>query len=120
MAGRRLPMIDRVEMSIIEEQQPRWLAFLNEEHDMLERLPNEFAPIAAPNNRLAPHLARRGIQMVRVALVDSTLAYFGMEHPVVGGYTPDKVALRRAIAMAYDVEREIEVCAGARRCPHRA
>jgi len=28
---------------------------------------------------------------------------------VVGGYTPDKVALRRAIAMAYDVEREIEV-----------
>jgi hypothetical protein len=52
--------------------------------------------------------------------VDSTLAYFGMEHPVVGGYTPDKVALRRAIAMAYDVEREIEVCAGARRCPRRA
>jgi ABC-type transport system substrate-binding protein len=109
MAGRRLPMIDRVEVSIIEEQQPRWLAFLGEEHDMLERLPNEFAPIAAPNNRLAPHLARRGIQMGRVALVDSTLAYFGMEHPVVGGYTPDKVALRRAIAMAYDVEREIEV-----------
>jgi ABC-type transport system substrate-binding protein len=28
---------------------------------------------------------------------------------VVGGYTPDKVALRRAIALAVDVEREIQV-----------
>ena len=27
--GRRLPMIDRVEISIIEEAQPRWLSFLN-------------------------------------------------------------------------------------------
>ena len=29
--------------------------------------------------------------------------------PVVGGYTPEKVALRRAIALAYDIEREIRV-----------
>ena len=29
-AGRKLPMIDRVEVSIIEETQPRWLAFLNQ------------------------------------------------------------------------------------------
>ena len=28
---------------------------------------------------------------------------------MVGGYTPEKVALRRAIALAYDVEREITV-----------
>ena len=29
-SGRKLPMIDRVEISIIEEQQPRWLSFLNQ------------------------------------------------------------------------------------------
>ncbi|MGH6609007.1 MAG: ABC transporter substrate-binding protein [Burkholderiaceae bacterium] len=28
--GRRLPMLDRVEVSIVEQEQPRWLAFLNE------------------------------------------------------------------------------------------
>jgi hypothetical protein len=33
---------------------------------------------------------------------------FNMEHPVVGGYTPEKVALRRAIFLAYDVQREID------------
>jgi ABC-type transport system substrate-binding protein len=108
-AGRRLPLIDRIEVSIIEERQPRWLAFLNGEHDMLERLPEEFATIAIPNNRLAPNLAKQGIRMERVPLVDSTLMYFGMEHPVVGGTTQDKVALRRALALAYDSEREIQV-----------
>jgi ABC-type transport system substrate-binding protein len=107
MKGRKLPLIDRVEISIIEESQPRWLAFLNGEHDMLDRLPNEFAGVAIPNNKLAPHLARRGIRIERVPLVDSTFAYFGMEHPVVGGYTADKVALRRALALAYDVQQEI-------------
>jgi ABC-type transport system substrate-binding protein len=32
-----------------------------------------------------------------------------MEDPVVGGYTPDKVALRRAIGYAYDQQREIDL-----------
>jgi len=32
-----------------------------------------------------------------------------MEDPVVGGYTNDKVALRRAIGMAYNVDEEIRV-----------
>jgi len=106
--GRRLPLIDRVEISIIEEQQPRWLAFLNGEHDFLDRLPNDFAPSAIPHNQLAPNLAKQGIRMARAPLVDVTMSYFGMENPVVGGYTPDKVALRRAIALAYDSMAEIE------------
>jgi ABC-type transport system substrate-binding protein len=108
-AGRKLPLIDRVEVSIIEETQPRWLAFLNGDHEFMERLPAEFASIAIPNNKLAPNLAKQGLRMERAPLVDATLVYFGMEHPVVGGYTPDKVALRRALSLAYDGEREIAV-----------
>jgi ABC-type transport system substrate-binding protein len=107
LKGRKLPLVDRVEVSIIEEVQPRWLAFLNGEHDMIDRLPNEFASIAVPNGRLAPNLAKRGVQMERVPLVDTTFFFFNMDHPLVGGYTPDKVALRRALALAYDVQREI-------------
>ena len=30
--GKRLPMVDKVEVYMIEEPQPRWLAFLNDEH----------------------------------------------------------------------------------------
>ncbi len=107
--GRRIPMIDRVEITIVEETQPRWLSFLNRQHDLLERLPFEFADIAIPNNRLAPNLARRGIQMYRVLNADVTLTMFNMEHPVIGGYTPERVALRRAICLAIDVDQEIRL-----------
>lgn len=107
LGGRRLPMIDRVEISIIEESQPRWLAFLNGEQDLLERMPFEFADLAVPGGALAPHLAQRGIGMERTPSSDVTLSFFNMEHPLVGGYTADRVALRRAIALGLDVPQEI-------------
>ena len=105
--GRRLPMVDEVQIAVIEEAQPRWLSFLNGEQDILEGVPGEFANIAIPNNQLAPNLARRGIGMLRVPRADVAVTYFGMEHPLVGGNAAQKVALRRAIALAVDVEREI-------------
>src|SRR4051812_5273135 len=109
MKGRRLPMIDRVEVSIIDDPQPRWLSFLNNEHDFMERLPENFATHAIPNNKLAPNLAKRGIQMERVPLSDIRMLYFSMLSPVVGGYSPEKVALRRAIALAMDSQQEAQL-----------
>src|SRR6185312_371604 len=51
LKGRRLPMIDRVEVSIIEETQPRWLSFLNREFDLVWPVPQDFANDAVPNGR---------------------------------------------------------------------
>ena len=107
--GRKLPMLDRVQIAIIEEQQPRWLSFVNDEQDVMEQVPNDFANVAIPNNQLAPNLAKRGIGMVRYPRADVAVSYFAMEHPVVGGYEPHKVALRRAVSLAVDVEREIRL-----------
>jgi ABC-type transport system substrate-binding protein len=106
--GQRLPFLDRVEFSIIEEAQPRWLAFLNREVDVVS-VPAEFAQVAAPGGRLAPNLAKAGIEMQRVVRPLTWFTYFGMEHPVVGGYTPERVALRRALALAYHVPREVQL-----------
>jgi ABC-type transport system substrate-binding protein len=47
--------------------------------------------------------------MERVPAPDVTVTYFNMVDPIVGGYTPDKVALRRAIALAYNTEEEIRL-----------
>ncbi len=33
--GRKLPMIERVVISVIEEQQPRWLSFLQKQQDLM-------------------------------------------------------------------------------------
>ena len=108
LRGRRLPMLDRVEISVINESQPRWLSFLNRQFDLVS-VPLEFSPLAVPNGELAPHLARRGIRKQRVAVPARTLFYFNMEHPVVGGLEPAQVALRRAVALATDVDREIRL-----------
>jgi ABC-type transport system substrate-binding protein len=109
LKGRKLPIIDRVEISIIEENQPRWLAFLNGELDVIEEVPIDFAGTALPNGKLAPNLQKRGLHMVRYATVDIGYSYFAMEHPVVGGYEPHKVALRRALSLAMDVDKEIRL-----------
>jgi ABC-type transport system substrate-binding protein len=107
--GRRLPMVDEVHISIIEEPQPRWLSFLNEQADFIERVPEEFILDAMPAGKLAASLAKRGIQGMRTVGPEGTLTVYNMEHPIVGGYTPEKVALRRAINLAVDVEREIRL-----------
>ena len=107
--GRRLPMVDRVEVSIIDEQQPRWLSFLNSQVDLAERVPNEFINLAMPGGVVAPNLAKRGIRGQRVPASDSVLTLFNMDDPVVGGYTAEKVALRRAINLGLDIEREIRL-----------
>jgi ABC-type transport system substrate-binding protein len=107
LKGRRLPMVDRVEVSVIEQQQPRWLSFLQGGQDFLERVPNEFITQAVPGGKLAPHLAKRGVKAMQTLGADVTLTVFNMEHPLVGGYTPDKVALRRAMVLGTNVAREI-------------
>ena len=108
LAGRRLPLVDRIEVNVIAEAQPRWLAFLNGDLDVLE-LPPEFAPVAVPNGRLAPHLAKRGVRWRRHLQPEMTMSYFNMEDAVVGGYTPAKVALRRALALAYSNEEDLRL-----------
>jgi ABC-type transport system substrate-binding protein len=106
--GRRLPLVDRVEISIIEESQPRWLAFMQGAIDYLA-VPIDLQDVAAPGGVLAPHLARRKVRLARTALADITVTYFNMDHPVVGGYAADKVALRRAVSLGFDADEYIRL-----------
>jgi ABC-type transport system substrate-binding protein len=105
--GRRLPMVDRVEISIIEEEQPRWLAFVNREADLEFEMGFQFVPQAMPNGKVAPHLAKRGIRGFRTLEPTVYCALFNMEDPMVGGYAPANVALRRAIGLGMDTGTEI-------------
>ena len=109
MRGKRLPLVGRVEVYIVEEEQPRWLAFLNEEFDLAYEVSAEFAHVAFPGNRPAPNLQRRGMQMAQEPGLDLTFAYFNMQDPLVGGYTPEKVALRRAMSLGYNTRDEIAI-----------
>jgi ABC-type transport system substrate-binding protein len=100
--GRRLPMVDRVEISIIEEEQPRWLSFVSGEADLAYRVGYQFAPQAMPNGKVAPNLAKQGIRGYPVVESAGNFFLFNMDDPVVGGYTPAQVALRRAFGLGLD------------------
>ena len=54
LRGKRLPLLDRVEIYPIEDEQPRYLAFVNKEHDILDELPFAFVHQVLPNGKLAP------------------------------------------------------------------
>jgi ABC-type transport system substrate-binding protein len=106
LKGKKLPLIGRIELYVVEEPQPRWLAFLNKEHDHVWWLPEEFGNTVVPNGKLAPNLAKAGIQYSWKPTIDLTFTYYNMKDPVIGGYTPEKVALRRALNLAYNNEEE--------------
>ena len=118
LRGKRLPQASRVEISIIEEGQARWLAFLNREIDFLDILPIEFTAQALDaDGKLLPSLAARGIVHDVLLRPNTWWTYFNMEDPVVGGYSLPKIALRRAIAMGYDNGTAIRVLLKGRAMP---
>ena len=117
--GRRLPLNDGVEIAVVEENQPRWLSFLNGDADFA-RVPPELSIIAAPNGKIAPNLARQGITLQRYVNPDVALSFFNMEDPVVGGYAPEQVALRRAVSLSYDIDKEIRIIRRGQAIPAQA
>lgn len=103
------PAIGRIEFRVVESGQAQWLAFLNGEFDLLEGLSSDYVRQAAPGGVLTPKLARQGVRYAQGPQPDLTYELYNMEDPVVGGYTPEKIALRRALAMAYPVHKEAAI-----------
>ena len=101
LKGKYLPLADQVVIDIVEENQPRWLSFLNGTYHWLQ-VPGNFRALAAPGGSLAPYLAKRGVRLHQQLQADMGMSFFFMDHPLVGGYTAEKVALRRAIGLAFD------------------
>jgi ABC-type transport system substrate-binding protein len=108
MRGKKMPQVGVIEISVMEEQQSRWLAFQGGELDILE-LPGVFAPLALRGDKLAPDLAKRGIYLSRILNPSITYTAFNLRDPIVGGFAKEKIALRRAIVMAYSIEAEVEI-----------
>jgi len=109
MRGRRLPQVGTVEIAIIEESTPRLLAFEKGDLDLLDVRYDLALKVVDASGRLLPAYAQRGVQLGRTNELTITYAFFNMEDPVVGGYTQDKIALRRAICSAYNMQEEIDV-----------
>ena len=109
MRGKRLPAIDGVEVSIMEEVQSRWLAFQRGETDIEYQILEVAPSYMTDDGQLRPEFAKRGIQLDRSTDPEIIYLFFNMQDPLVGGFTNEKIALRRAIAMSYKVEDQIRI-----------
>ena len=109
MKGKRLPLLGGIDISVIEESNPRLLAFEKGDLDYIQVPPDLVPNVLTPDNTLRPRFARVGITLARGIQPAVSYTFFNMEDPVVGGYTKDRVALRRAIGMAFNTDEEIKV-----------
>lgn len=107
LAGQTLPRVSKVEIKIMEEQQSRVLGFLNNEFDYLEQVPPPLSNMVLNEGKLKPALQQRGIRLSLFTPLQTYYMWMNMEDPVIGGYTPEKIALRRAIALSYDSKEDI-------------
>ncbi len=103
-AGRRIPFIDRIEYSLIEESQPLWLAFLDGQLDASGIPKDNFGEVITPGRELEGRLRERGIRLIKFE--DPAVFYYGfnMADPLVGKNLP----LRRAMSLGFDRETYIE------------
>jgi ABC-type transport system substrate-binding protein len=107
LEGKRLPRVDRVEVKIAEEFQGRMLGFLNGEYDYLEQVPESMTDMVIRDGKLKPELAARGMELYRFPVLQTYYMWMNMDNPVIGGYSREKVALRRAISLAYNSAEDI-------------
>jgi len=108
MTGKKMPQVGRVEISIMEEDQARLLAFQNGELDLMN-LEGPLAPNVLDGDRLRPEFVKKGIKLSRIVDPSIIYVYWNLQDPITGGLTKEKIALRRAMAMAYNVDDEIKV-----------
>jgi ABC-type transport system substrate-binding protein len=109
MKGKRLPQIGLIEVAFVEESAPRLLAFDRNEIDLLDVRYDLALKVVDESGHLRPAYAKRGVQLQRDTELTTTYSYFNMDDPVFGGYTPEKIALRRATCAAFNIGEEIRV-----------
>jgi oligopeptide transport system substrate-binding protein len=108
MRGKSLPQVGVVEIYVIEEEVTRLLEFDRGRLDFIA-LRGEIANRLLDGGKLKPEYAARGI--ARVVFPEPYLfsVTFNTVDPVIGGMGNGRVALRRAIALAFDVENLVKV-----------
>ncbi|MFK7758492.1 MAG: ABC transporter substrate-binding protein [Phycisphaerales bacterium] len=115
-AGKQVPFVDRVEFTMFIEDQPMWLEF-NSGNLGYTQVPEDYFQEAfdRSSKELKEEYLRKGMRPHANKLLDFTFRGFNMEDELLGGYTPEKRALRRAISYAIDLDEINETFYSGRR-----
>ena len=109
MTGKKMPQIGKVNISIIEEEQSRWLAFQSKQLDFDKLTSSSIPKVLDQNNQLKPAMRQKGIRLYPNKEAEITYTMLNMRDPIIGGNNLEKIALRRAIAMSFNVDEYIRI-----------
>ncbi len=104
-AGRKLPFVDEVWYSVIQESQPGWLLFRQGYLDASGISKDHFQEAITSEMTLTESFRERGIRLRKTPEADVYYVGFNMKDPLVGG---DNRKLRQAMSLAYDTQWRIK------------
>lgn len=104
-SGKRLPFLDRLEFSIIREEQPSWLSFMHGDLDRMTIPKDNFTSAINNQVNLQPELSSKGIRLSIDPGVTYFFVAFNMKDKLVGS----NKLLRQAFSCAIDRDRWIEI-----------
>lgn len=97
--GKVLPLVDKINLNVMIESQPRWLTFQKGRIERMEIPKDNFESAVTPSNGLSDELKKKGISLTIKPALDVTYTAFNHENPLF----KDNVNLRRAMSLAFDV-----------------
>jgi ABC-type transport system substrate-binding protein len=108
-AGKRLPIVDRVEVTFFVQAQPMWLKFRNRELDYTTVPAENYGEAFIKRTKtLREEFAKQGIRSHPEPLLDMIYMGFNMEDPDYGGYDEKHKKIRQAITLSQDWEERNE------------
>jgi ABC-type transport system substrate-binding protein len=103
-----LPQIGVIDVSIIDEDLTRLLEFQRGGLDLVV-LRGEVATRLLADNKLRAEEAARGVTRSVLPEPFAFFLYLNVADPTIGGMSNERVALRRAIALAFDTESLVKI-----------
>ena len=103
-AGKRIPLVDKIEVSIQPEEQTRWLNFQKGNLDHISIPKDNFASAVTPSKDLTPEMKEKGMNLDISPSLDVTYIAFQHDMPLF-----KNKKLRQAMSMAVDKEKENEL-----------
>lgn len=104
-AGQRLPLVDEVQIGFYVQSQPMWLEF------KAKRVAYSTVPdfgfdeyFRKSDGLLKRQFERKGLVFEPLPLLDFIFRAFNMQDDLLGGYTPERRALRQAICLSIDLD----------------
>ncbi|MCH2113515.1 MAG: ABC transporter substrate-binding protein [Pirellulales bacterium] len=108
-AGKRLPLLDRVELEFFVQSQPKWLKFRNRELDYTTVPAENFEEAYVKRTaQVRQAFSDEGIRSHPEPLLDLIYYGFNMEDRDFGGYDDTHKWIRQAISLAIDWDERNE------------